>query len=1458
MKQHTDEFKQELINMGKQIDSIITYTNNNQEVTLHDELYAVTPHYEANLLKSVMKQLDIESSVDIPLETVVNYKFGVKVGNDYEYLDYGNYVVYKSEKKEDADTYLLTCYDKMLYAMKDYENMNITYPITIRNYLNTICTYLGLNFANNGDTFANYDKEIQSELYLNYNDETEEYEKMGYTFRDVLDELAQVTASMICINNNDELEVKYPNNAGTEVTLQGKNLTITEHEGNKLLGLKLYGETTQTSRSGRNLYNYQDTTEVNPVITVDSEGWVTATYNNTGNSTVFLNYYTNNLDLSPSTNYAIFTEIKNLSGNGLLYVTSNVNTGQFTTNTTYYINGISPGTKKNILTTKASGEDISNGLRSYVRFGAGESGSITFRISVLADTTVTVNDFEYEAFGVSPSPNYPSSINNLTGNINIEISDGDEQTQTVTFPLSSTSLTQGSYLANDGIHNVRKKVIFDGSNDENWIKQNTTYSGFTRFNISKSDVKIWGKSVCNYFIDNNGTPAKNVCTIAQTTATIIVCPENSIATTLEAWKTWLSNNPITVEYELAEEEITPYTTTQQTAWDNIKNLTLYEGTNNIASNSIMYFKYTKQYEKIDKKYLKDVNVKFGEKYGPINSVVLSRGAESDNVYLRDEESVTENGLCEIKIVDNQIMNWNDRSDYLQGILDAVDGIEYYINDFTSPGILYLEVGDFYNIEVDETLYKCLMINDEIDITQGIQEIIHTELPEQSETDYSKADKTDRRINQTYLIVNKQNQKIESLISQIGDRSQKTTTITQDIDGVNSRVEDLEDLTTENESFYASLEFENINQSQPIEIKIHPTTTNISYLYPQENLYPSDTLYMPNRILRFTNTETSEVFDYELPEDLLVETNSGTYDELYMNCNEQICRVTKRCGLERSANIFNPKYRKENDTIYCIHGTATETNGVYTITPTSQSYVDLWKFTSNTTDYYNEDFGQLFEFEEDNYAISFTSTKSGQIYVTYFDTNKKVIGSTHNISGRTHTINKNDLSSTATYFTVCIEFSNSSTYSFTCKIMVNEGTTALPYEQYGNVHMVLLAQEETHNYSPYPVINLTDGDYTVELLGYSNAYLKAVLMIQNAFTKQFATRVEMHSEITQTAQEINAEVVQKVDENEIIAKINAAIQDGQGIIRIEGNQVIINSDYFTLNADGSIEATSGGIGGFDLGESTFEANLISEKMRTYTYTSNDTDRIRQIIGGQISPTSSDYDKYDFDYSGEITTSDWLIALNIVNGTETGQGTFILDTTNSERAIRIESDRSGTVCNMGLFGSYINRLSTGSMYNKSGIRSDYGFTIAEGNNSRGWFAKTSHNGVDTTGIMLSNNYGVSTISMYGSTGGIECVSLTQTSKEENKKNFEKLENGLDIVKATDIYKYNLTSQNDNDKKHIGFVIGEKYKYANEITAENDDGVDIYSMISVAYKAIQEQQEQIEQLQKEIKELKGENNG
>lgn len=381
MKVHTNRFKEEISSFGRQIDSIITYKLNGVTQTITSEnLNGVTPTFQGSILKSVMKQLDVDSNIDIPIGTSINYKFGVLVDGKFEYLDFGNYVVFSSEKQEDYDSYKIICYDKMLYSMKQNEDLGVAYPISVRDYLKALCNKLGIQFKNANDNFVNYSRMIKQELYVG----------LDYTYRDILDELAQVTASTICLNENDELELRY-----------------------------------------------------------------------------------------------------------------------------------------------------------------------------------------------------------------------------------------------------------------------------------------------------------------------------------------ISNNAV---------------------------------------------------DTIDEEYLKDINVNFGQKYGPINSIVLSRSAESDNVYLQDEESVQANGLCELKIVDNQIMNWNDRSDYLPEILNKLDGLEYYINDFASTGIAYLELCDRYNVEIGDNTYSCVMLNDELEVTQGLVENIHTDMPEETETDYTKADKTDRKINNVSLIVDKQQKEINALANKVVDIS----------------------------------------------------------------------------------------------------------------------------------------------------------------------------------------------------------------------------------------------------------------------------------------------------------------------------------------------------------------------------------------------------------------------------------------------------------------------------------------------------------------------------------------------------------------------------------------------------------------------------------------------------------------------------------------------------------------
>lgn len=101
-----------------------------------------------------------------------------------------------------------------------------------------------------------------------------------------------------------------------------------------------------------------------------------------------------------------------------------------------------------------------------------------------------------------------------------------------------------------------------------------------------------------------------------------------------------------------------------------------------------------------------------------------------------------------------------------------------------------------------------------------------------------------------------------------------------------------------------------------------------------------------------------------------------------------------------------------------------------------------------------------------------------------------------------------------------------------------------------------------------------------------------------------------------------------------------------------------------------------------------------------------------------------------------------------------------------------------------------------------------------------------------------------------GTVYASNLVNTSKAELKKNFRKLENAWDIINAIDIYKYNYKTEEEGTKEHIGLVIGDGFKYSEEVTSKENEGVDTYSLISVCVKAIQEQQHEIEKLKELLK--------
>lgn len=194
---------------------------------------------------------------------------------------------------------------------------------------------------------------------------------------------------------------------GTESykTVTGKEITIKDGENSKGLEIKLKGSTFQSTRSGKNLLDNTATTKISNGITftVNSDGTVLAdgTNDTTANSSLIINRY----DLSPGT---------------------------------YVLNGCPSGGAINTYRL-AIQETGSYSVLGSIDIGNG-SGEFTIdtttivQIAIFIQKGLTINkllfkpmlrkatiaDDTYEQYGASPSPDYPSPIENVEGNIEIK------------------------------------------------------------------------------------------------------------------------------------------------------------------------------------------------------------------------------------------------------------------------------------------------------------------------------------------------------------------------------------------------------------------------------------------------------------------------------------------------------------------------------------------------------------------------------------------------------------------------------------------------------------------------------------------------------------------------------------------------------------------------------------------------------------------------------------------------------------------------------------------------------------------------------------------------------------------------------------------------------------------------------------------------------------------------------
>ena len=445
----------------------------------------------------------------------------------------------------------------------------------------------------------------------------------------------------------------------------------------------------------------------------------------------------------------------------------------------------------------------------------------------------------------------------------------------------------------------------------------------------------------------------------------------------------------------------------------------------INSNDKLEFIFTNETNEIIEDY---VELDDKRDTQPITSVLVapSEDLATAGAVLKDETLIEQYGEHWLKIYSYGFAYSTDKCQQLvNAIFNQVKGFAYSSFKSEYSFLPYLSLGDkikFKNKEgklVDSIILRYETNYDEVvlEAPSIINASVDYELPETLETATKKA----------LFKIDQANGEIELIAKATEELTTKTAQLRLDVDTIEGQISDIADITTTSEGV-GTLIMQNINESEPIYLKIYPKLGDIKYLYPAEDLYPSDTLFPKVKTLRFHCTSENYDAEYELSKDLLW-LNNDVYDEFILDYDNSACYVIRRVGL----NADGTKYALTNST-------------------------------------------------------------------------------------------QEDLT--------------------------------------------------------YPTIRLINGDYEVSLVGQPTAYLYVRLMVQNIYTTQFATKVELNSTIKQTKDEIDLEVSKKVGNDEVISKINQTAET----ITIQANKVNIggvisainNNTTTTINGDkittGSITAS----------------------------------------------------------------------------------------------------------------------------------------------------------------------------------------------------------------------------------------------------------------------------------------------
>ena len=196
-------------------------------------------------------------------------------------------------------------------------------------------------------------------------------------------------------------------------------------------------------------------------------------------------------------------------------------------------------------------------------------------------------------------------------------------------------------------------------------------------------------------------------------------------------------------------------------------------------------------------YKQDGFKRANEYYGPINKVTYADSdIQGQEKSVFDENSIALIGTKELIIYDNFFAYTTQKRQDLIQSGNVLFGFNYMpVTQLELTGAIYLDCTDIIEVIDDKNnTITTRVFSHTIKYNGVISDTVSAPALSNNQQTYKNINTPANTNNRIEIVVDRATKKIQSIIFEIGDRSQKQTSITQDLDTIISQVEQMEDLT----------------------------------------------------------------------------------------------------------------------------------------------------------------------------------------------------------------------------------------------------------------------------------------------------------------------------------------------------------------------------------------------------------------------------------------------------------------------------------------------------------------------------------------------------------------------------------------------------------------------------------------------------------------------------------------